>query len=37
MEDLLDSFFDKLEQTFKNKFSDYIVKVSEMKVRFMYL
>ena len=37
MENLLDSLFDKLEQTFKNKFSDYIVKVSEMKRLFYVL
>ena len=30
MENLLDSLFDKLEQTFKNKFSDYIVKVGKI-------
>ena len=34
MENLLDNFFVKLEQTFKKKISDYIVKVSEMKGSF---
>ena len=34
MENLLDNFFVKLEQTLKKKFSDYIVKVSEMKGSF---
>ena len=37
MENLLDSFFDKLEQTFKNKSSDYIVQVSEVKGSFYVL
>ena len=37
MENLLDSFFVKLEQTFKKKNSDYIVKVSEMKGSFYVL
>ena len=37
MENLLDSSFNKLEQTLKNKFSDYIVKVSEMKGLFYVL